>query len=240
MIIGIIGLGVVGSANKFGFEKIGHKVISHDIKLKTDIEVVKSTDIVFLCVPTPSNKDGSCNTSIVENILYELHEIKYKGIICIRSSTEPGFTEKIIKKFKNHKICFVPEFLRERMAKQDFTKNHNLLAVGTRYKKIFNFVLKAHGKLPKKSIMLKPTEAEILKYYINIFASLRITFANIIYEVCNKFDCDYEKIKNSYIETGRGTPKMYLSVSKNLRGYAGICLPKDTRAIINLLKKNKS
>ena len=78
-------------------------MISHDIKLKTDIEVVKSTDIVFLCVPTPSNKDGSCNTSIVENILYELHEIKYKGIICIRSSTEPGFTEKIIKKFKNHK-----------------------------------------------------------------------------------------------------------------------------------------
>ena len=65
------------------------------------------------------------------------------------------------------------------------------------------------GKLPKKSIMLKPTEAEILKYYINIFASLRITFANIIYEICNKFDCDYEKIKNSYIETGRGTPKMY-------------------------------
>ena len=49
MIIGIIGLGVVGSANKFGFEKIGHKVISHDIKLKTNIEVVKSADIVFLC-----------------------------------------------------------------------------------------------------------------------------------------------------------------------------------------------
>ncbi len=237
MKIGIIGLGVVGLANKYGFEKIGHKVFVHDVKLKTNISIVKNTEIVFLCVPTPSNKDGSCNTNIVEGILKKLHTINYEGIICIRSSTEPGFTEKVIKKFKNNKICFVPEFLRERIAKKDFTKNHNLLAVGTRNKKVFNRVVKAHDKFPKKTTMLKPTEAEILKYYINVFASLRVTFANIVYEICKKFGCDYEKIKNSYIDTGRGSPKMYLSVSKNLRGYAGICLPKDTRAIINLLKK---
>lgn len=239
MKIGIIGLGVVGSANKYGFEKIGHKVFAHDIKLKTNIKIVKNTEAVFLCVPTPSNKDGSCNTNIVEKTITELHKINYEGIICIRSSTEPGFTEKVIKKFRNNKICFVPEFLRERMAKKDFVKNHNLLAVGSRNKKVFNLIVKAHGKFPKKTMMLKPTEAEILKYYINVFASLRITFANIIYEICKKFGANYEKIKNSYIQTGRGSPNMYLSVNNKLRGYAGICLPKDTRAIINLLKKNK-
>ena len=238
MKIGIIGLGVVGSANKYGFEKIGHKVFVHDIKLKTNIDVIKNTEIVFLCVPTPSNKDGSCNTDIVERVIKNLHTINYDGVICIRSSTEPGFTERAIKKFKNNKICFVPEFLRERMAKKDFTENHNLLAVGTRNKKVFNYVVKAHSNLPKKVAILKPTEAEILKYYINVFASLRVTFANIIYEICEKFGCNYEKIKNSYVDTGRGSPKMYLSVSKKLRGYAGICLPKDTRTVINLLKKS--
>ena len=239
MIIGIIGLGVVGSANKYGFEKIGHKVIIHDIKLKTDITNLTKAKIIFLCVPTPSNKNGSCNTSIVESVLKDLKKIKYKGIICIRSSTEPGFTEKVIKKYNNKKICFVPEFLRERMAKKDFVKNHELLAVGTKSKVIFKEVVKAHGKLPKKTKMLSPTEAEILKYYINVFASLRITFANIFFEICQKFNCDYEKIKDSYISTGRGSPKMYLSVTKSLRGYAGICLPKDTKTIINLLKKLK-
>lgn len=239
MIIGVVGLGVVGSANKYGFEKIGHKVIVHDIKYKTNIRDLNKTNIVFLCVPTPSNKDGSCNTSIVDSVLKNLEKIKYKGIICIRSSTEPGFTEKVIKKYKNNKICFVPEFLRERMAKKDFVKNHELLAVGTKSKKIFKEVVKAHGKLPKNIKMLKPTEAEILKYYINVFASLRVTFANIFFEICQKFNCDYEKVKESYITTGRGSPNMYLTVTKNLRGYAGICLPKDTKTIILLLKKLK-
>ena len=45
----------------------------------------------------------------------------------------------------------MPEFLRERMAKKDFINNHELLAVGTRYKKVFDQVVKAHGKLPKKT-----------------------------------------------------------------------------------------
>ena len=66
--------------------------------------------ILYFCVPTPSNKDGSCNTSIVENILYELHEIKFKGIICIRSSTEPGFTERSLKNLKIIKSVLYQNF----------------------------------------------------------------------------------------------------------------------------------
>lgn len=239
MIIGIVGLGVVGNANKYGFKKLGHKVISHDIKLKTNLIDLISAQIIFVCVPTPSKKNGSCDTTIVENVLKNLTKLKFKGIICIRSSTEPGFTMRMIKKYKNPKICFVPEFLRERCAKKDFTENHNLLAIGTQNKKIFNTIVKAHGYFPKHIKMLKPTEAEILKYFINLYASLRITFANIFYEISNKFNSNYDAVKNAYLKTGRGTPEMYLSVNKNLRGYAGICLPKDTKAIIQLLKKLK-
>lgn len=239
MKIGIIGLGTVGKANKFGFEKIGHKVLEHDIKFNTKVKDLIETEIIFICVPTPSKLDGSCNTSIVENVIKELAFLKFKGAICIRSSTEPGFTDKIIKKYKNNKICFVPEFLRERCAKKDFLYNHNLLAVGTYNKKIFNLIRKAHGKIPKSTIKLKPTEAEILKYYINVYASMRVTFANIFYEISKKFNCNYNSILKSYINTGRGSPEMYLKVNKSLRGYAGICLPKDTVAIISLIKKLK-
>lgn len=239
MKIGIIGLGAVGKANKFGFEKIGHQVLIHDIKLNTKISDVIKSEIIFICVPTPSKLNGSCDTSIVEDVIKKLIILKFKGAICIRSSTEPGFTDNIIKKYKNKKICFVPEFLRERCAKKDFLYNHNLLAVGTYNKQVFDKIKKAHGKIPKKTIKLKPTEAEILKYYINVYASMRVTFANIFYEISKKFNCNYNNILKSYIATGRGSPEMYLKVNKNLRGYAGICLPKDTVAIISLIKKLK-
>jgi len=239
MNIGIIGLGVVGSANAYGFKKLGHKVFVHDLKLNTSIEDTLNTQLVFICVPTPSKKNGACDTRTVEKIIRLLNNKKYQGIICIRSSTEPGFTQRMINKYQNKKICFVPEFLRERCAIQDFTKDHQLLAVGTKSKKIFNIVVKAHGYFPVNKEMLTPSEAEILKYFINLYASLRITFANIFYEIANKFDSNYNKIKNCYIKTGRGSPKMYLDVNSKLRGYAGICLPKDTKSIIHLIKKKK-
>ena len=63
--------------------------------------------------------------------------------------------------------------------------------------------------------------------------------SNIFYELSKKFNSNYDKIKKCYIQTGRGSPKMYLNVNKNLRGYSGICLPKDTLSIIELLKRKK-
>ena len=131
MKIGIIGLGAVGTANKHGFEHLGHEVLVHDIKLNTSIQDVISTEINFLCVPTPSTDDGQCDTTILESVIQELDDNKYKGIIAIRSTSVPGFTQEMIEKHKNLAICFVPEFLRERCAVDDFIKNHKGLAVGS-------------------------------------------------------------------------------------------------------------
>jgi len=65
---------------------------------------------------------------------------------------------------------------------------------------------------------------------------LRVTFANVMYEICDKLNCDYTTIKNAYIKTGKATD-MYLDVNPSLRGYGGMCLPKDTQAIAALLDK---
>ena len=59
MNVGIIGIGVVGGAIRHGFEKLGHNVVIHDVKHKTKIEDVIDTDIVFVCVPTPSAPNKS-------------------------------------------------------------------------------------------------------------------------------------------------------------------------------------
>ena len=236
MKIGIIGLGAVGSANKQGFEHLGHEVLVHDIRLSTSIKDVLSTEINFICVPTPSADDGQCDTTILESVIQELNDNNYNGIIAIRSTAVPGFTQSMIEKHKTLAICFVPEFLRERCAADDFINNHKLLAVGTFDIWVFRKVVKAHGNLPEHTEHLTPTEAEVLKYFNNVYASLRVTFANVMYEICEKLNCDYTTIKNSYIKTGKAVD-MYLDVSDGLRGYGGMCLPKDTKALARLMEK---
>jgi UDPglucose 6-dehydrogenase len=235
MKIGIVGLGVIGSACKYGFEKLGHKVLVHDIVLKTKLIDLIDSEIIYVCVPTPSNEDGSCDTSIVENVVYDIKNIGYEGIIAIKSTVKPTTTQKL-KDETNMKICFVPEFLRERCAISDFTENHDLLAIGTDDKYVYDQVVKCHGKYPKTYVMLAPTEAELLKYYSNVFNAVRIIFANEMYEICKIVGANYSKIKDAFIK--RGTTKdTYLDVNENFRGYGGVCLPKDTMALASFVKE---
>ena len=235
MKIGIIGLGIIGSACKFGFEKLGHKVLGHDIILDTKINDLLGCEVIYICVPTPSNEDGSCNTSIVEEVVLELNKLNYKGVVAIKSTVKPTTTLKL-QNTTTLEICFVPEFLRERSALVDFIENHDLLAIGTKNKEVFNLIKECHGHYPQNISQLDPTEAEILKYYSNVLNALKVTFANEMYEICEKLNVNYTKIKNAFVK--RGTTKdVYLDVSDNFRGYAGMCLPKDTKALAALVKE---
>jgi UDPglucose 6-dehydrogenase len=235
MKIGIIGLGVVGSACEYGFKKLGHEVLQHDLKLGTKINDVLGSRICYICVPTPSKGDGSCDTSIVDEVVEELKQNDYNGVVAIKSTVKPGTTEKLIEKTKLN-LCFVPEFLRERSASSDFVENHDLLAIGTHSKDNFNLIKDSHGKYPEQVVMLKPVEAEMLKYYSNVFNALRITFANEFYEVCKTLGADYTKVKDAFV-LRKTTTDMYLDVNDNFRGYGGVCLPKDTAAMAALVKE---
>ena len=95
MKIGVIGVGVVGTAIKRGFEDLGHEVKIHDIKFNTSIRDVINTDILYLCLPTNSNEDGSCD---IEQILKTLKALSnYKGIIAVKSTIIPGTYNKLKK-----------------------------------------------------------------------------------------------------------------------------------------------
>lgn len=128
MRIGIIGIGVVGGAVKYGFEKLGHQVLFHDVAYNTKIEDVIDTEICFICVPTPSTEEGRCDTTVVENVVKQLNDLYYKGIVAIKSTVEPGTTDRLNEYFYLS-ICFVPEFLRERCAIADFTENHDVCII---------------------------------------------------------------------------------------------------------------
>jgi UDPglucose 6-dehydrogenase len=238
MKIGIVGLGIVGNASKFGFEKLGHTVSVHDIRLHTTINDVVESEVVFVSVPTPSKEDGSCDTSIVESVIEELVSKYYRGIIAIRSTVTPGTTQRLIDKYKNSiegQICFVPEFLRERCAIVDFVENNNLLAVGTKKEWVYETVKSCFGHYPKTHAHLSPTEAELLKYYHNTIGALRVVFANEFYEICKSLGANYTFVKNALLQSAK-LPDIYLDANENMRGYSSVCWNKDVPAICQLAK----
>ena len=237
MKIGIVGIGAVGTAIQKGFKLLGHDVVIHDIKLNTKLSDVINTDIVYLTVPTPQNLNGACDTSIVEEVVDELHKLDYKGVICIKSTIVPGTTKKLINKYNNTKICHVPEFLREKFAFDDFVYNHNVLVIGSENKEVGDLVVKSHGNFPKNIKILKPEEAELVKYFSNSYKANKIIFANSFAEICKNEEVDYSVVKDTFLLHGVGENE-YLDVSDDLRGFGGACLPKDVSALNQYVVEN--
>lgn len=236
MKIGIIGLGCVGTAVKKGLESIGHEIVVHDLKLITSIDSCLKTEVIFICLPTPNTSDKICDTTEIEKTLKNLESKNYKGIIAIKSTVYPNFTKIMQERFPYLEICFVPEFLREKTALDDFL-HQKLLLVGTQKTQVFRTIKSLHKDLSENTMQLCPTECEIMKYMTNAIAATRIVFANIFYELSKNLDVDYSKIKNALIKTEK-INDLYLDVNSSLRGYSGSCLPKDIETLSCILKKN--
>ena len=234
MKIGIIGKGFVGNAISVGFESQGHEILVHDTKLNTKIEDVMEAKLIYICVPTPSTEDGSCNTDIVESVLVELSELDYEGSVFIKSTVVPGTTERFRKKFANLHIGFCPEFLREKTAVEDFLYNNNVLVIGTTDNIMRDQVVKSHGVLPTHTIQMSATEAELTKYFSNTYKAMRVTFANAFYNLCQSMGSDYDKVRDAFLFHGVGDGH-YLKVNKQFGGFGGTCLPKDSKALSKLV-----
>jgi len=238
MKIGVIGLGVVGGATKNGFESLNHKVSVHDLVLETKIDDVLNTEMCFVCVPTPSKATGECDTTIVESVVKDLSDNNYKGIICIKSTISPGTTEALKEKYGKN-ICFVPEFLRERCATEDFINNHDVCVIGTESDEFYSTIKEAHGNIPEKVIRLTETEAEFCKYFNNSYNATLITFANSFYELCKAKGVNYKNVKDA-ISNRVTINDAYLDCNEDLRGFGGMCLPKDIKELAFISKELKT
>ena len=139
---------------------------------------------------------------------------------------------------ENLNICFVPEFLRERCAAADFVDNHDLCVIGTHSQENYDLIKGVHGHFPEEFVMCTPTEAELVKYFNNIYNATLITFANNFYEVCEFLGVNYSNVKNTIVKRNHINDS-YLDCNKNFRGFGGACLPKDTKAIAHLVREGK-
>jgi len=234
MKIGIIGKGTVGSAVYDGLRQIGHTLMSYDIRDQSgSMDSVLHTEIVFVCVPTDSLADGSCDTSQVALVVQELNDLRYQGIVAIKSTVLPGTTQGLMDRYPDLTLAFVPEFLRAKSALTDFVDQHDVLIVGCHSQKAYETVLASHAFIPQDSIWVTPSEAEMSKYFSNLYNAMRITFANGMFEMCKALDIDYQKVLAAVTKRSQIRPE-YLRCSAAFRGFGGHCLPKDAMAFDRL------
>ena len=237
--IGIIGQGFVGTAVREGLKDFFH-IATHDINLECtepDLRSLywKTSEIIFLCLPTPMEKDGSCHLGIIEPVLQELNELcKKDKIIVVKSTIPPGTTAKWNEKYKNIQIVFNPEFLTEANSIEDF-KNQNRIIIGgpkraaSRVRRLF---VKVFPKV--KIIKTDSTYAEMVKYVTNSFLATKVSFANEMYEICEGLDVDYDKVIEYAMHDERlGYSHWSVPGPDGDFGYGGHCFPKD----VNALKK---
>jgi UDPglucose 6-dehydrogenase len=236
MKIGLLGRGTVGKAVYEGLEYLGHEMSFFDPAYEgSQIEDVLGTDCVFICVPTDQAANGDCDTSIVDRVVAELANHNYTGLISIKSTVIPGTTDRLQKQYPGLRMSMVPEFLRAKSALADFVYNHDLLVVGCYNKEDADIIVDLHGSFPQHVAKVTPTEAEVIKYFNNVHHAMSVTFANIAYDVCDKLGANYMNVYKAIVKRECFNPA-YLMANKNMRGYGGHCLPKDTSAWNNLIK----
>jgi len=236
MKIGIVGKGTVGSAVYEGLEYLGHNVSFFDPKYEGSVfEHVLDTDVVFISVPTDQSPNGDCDTTIVDHVVGKLASANYQGLVSIKSTVIPGTTDRLQKQHPGLRMSMVPEFLRAKSALADFVYNHDLLVVGCYNKEDAEIIVELHGSFPQHVARVTPTEAEVIKYFNNVHHAMSVTFANIAYDVCDKLGANYMNVYKAITKRECFNPA-YLMANKNMRGYGGHCLPKDTSAWNNLIK----
>ncbi|MDD4110206.1 MAG: hypothetical protein PHS54_01485 [Clostridia bacterium] len=242
--VSIIGTGMVGGSLLKYFEDNQFEVKSYD-KYKNigSIDEVLENDYIYICVPTPSTDDFHCDISIVENIIKEINDKKTsRKVIIIKSTITPGTTKKLQEKYPELSIIFNPEFLTEKNADRDtcFPERQIIGCTFESFKDSTDVLL----QLPFApcSEVITSTEAEMIKYLGNSFLALKVIFANQMYDLCEKLNLDYNKIKDIVGKDKRiGTSHLDV-IFDEYRGY-GIesvskCFPKDTKAIIKFADDN--
>jgi UDPglucose 6-dehydrogenase len=217
------------------------------LKFSSDLKKsIKNSDIIFICVGTPTKKGGSsADLSQIFQVAKEISLSINKFKIIVTKSTVPVTTgdeiEKILLKKKSNKNKFSvvsnPEFLREGEAIRDFIFPDRIV-VGSNDKKSNRTMNNLYAPLISKGAQYIHTSrraAELIKYASNAFLATKITFINEIANLCEKTGINVEDIS-----IGMGLDKRI--GSRFLRagpGYGGSCFPKDTKAIISTADKFK-
>jgi UDPglucose 6-dehydrogenase len=247
--LGIVGQGFVGSAVREGLA-LFHDIKTYDINpdlssCKSLRELIDHAKIIFVCLPTPMRKDGSCDTRLIQSVISQINKdaaasYPARKIVVVKSTIPPGTTASMDAVNRNIDVIFSPEFLTEANSFDDFKNQTRIILGGSRpatsivktmFKKAF----------PRVHIVKTGSRtAEMVKYLTNCFLATKVSFANEMKQICDTMDIDYDKVVEYTLHDQRlGQSHWTVPGPDGDFGFGGHCFPKDLCALIDIAKRNQ-
>lgn len=213
------------------------------VRFTLDLEAsVLRSQVIFLCLPTPPDGDGSADLSFILGVAADIGGILsrhpdagYKVIV--DKSTVPVGTSDLVRKAvvsvapdADFDVVSNPEFLREGYAVEDFMRPERVV-IGTtsqRAEAIMRDLYEPFVRSGNPIFVISERSAEIAKYAANSFVAMRISFINDMANLCERTGADVDEVRMAIGSDSRiGKKYLYPSI-----GYGGSCFPKDVRAIL--------
>lgn len=245
--VSIIGVGFVGGAMMKSFTMKGLNVKAYDKfkEINTFNETLES-DIMFLCLPTIYDDEiGMYNKRAIIETCERLVSNEYEGLVVIKSTVEPGTVKSLSERFTNLKLVHNPEFLTASTAFNDFHNQKHIVigkGINTTNDDLYPLIRLYNVLYPDADLSLcSSTESESMKIYLNCFYSVKVQFFNEIYLGCRSDDCNFERVRELMLKNNWINP-MHTKVpgTDGQLSYGGFCFPKDTNALLNHMRRNKT
>lgn len=251
-VVGVIGQGFVGGTMREYFARHGMRVVAYD-KYRPEhgtlADVVKQSDVIFVCVPTPMRPTGECYTGIVVEVLNDIisatASIGRPGdtfVVCIKSTVPPGFTAQMQRQFPTLRITFSPEYLTEKHALHDMLTGSRVVVGGddddTRV--VLRFFLEADRRRVDEGKLLlvatrDPAVAEMAKLFANGLLSAKVMFCNEVQRLCQAMGIDYEETRAvTCLDSRIGASHTRVPGPDGFHAIGGHCLPKDLNDLKHL------
>jgi len=216
---------------------------SKNFKASNNIdEGLNHSNIIFIMVQTPNSGGYKFyDHSIVSNLLQKINEKKVKNKhIIIGCTLMPKYIDEVgsflISDCKNTTLSYNPEFIAQGEIIKGFL-NPDMILIGTHSQELVNYLREIYSKIVKtkpKYCIISPLDAEITKITINGFITTKLSFANMISDVCDSIGANKEKVLDSIGSDSRIGNKYF----RPGYSFGGPCFPRDTRALALFVEQN--
>jgi UDPglucose 6-dehydrogenase len=206
-------------------------------------EAIRESEVIFICVGTPPNRDGSADLSAVWEVLEEIsRNLNGYKVVALKGTVPVGTGDKaevyLRKKVSvDFDVVSNPEFLREGSSLHDFT-NPSRLIIGAENERAFEVMKKVYSPHLERGVPVIFTDrksAELIKYASNTFLALKVSFVNSVARLCDAFKANIEDVTR-----GLGLdPRIGPNFLKPGPGFGGSCLPKDVKALLKTCEEAK-
>ena len=238
--MGIVGHGFVGKAIDYAFtHELVDKFLVDPLYNTTIDDLVKYEPIMtFVTAPTPMHDNGTVDASIVEDAVLKL--IKHtKSLVVIKSTITPDVINRLYNSIHDEdkpRLTYNPEFLTENSAKEQFifSQHHILGGVSVEScNRVIDFYHNFSLCIGKSFITMTPQEASFVKYAINSYLGMKVTFFNQLHDAALDFSCSPQRIIDAVSADKRiGYSHTRVPGFDGKKGFGGACLPKDMNAFV--------